>query len=547
MTVTMTNSRTILTTLSIILLFFSRGVYSQQPDPIDAIHYDFTISLPVSGKSISGNARIDVRRYYQADSVALNLIDLRVDSVLVDGTRCDFSYDKSIIQIPLPPHTTSPWDTVHLQIVYNGIVHDGLVIRPDDRGRWSAFGDNWPERARFWIPCVDRPNDKATVTWRVIAPTDRTVVANGEFLEKVGLPDSSGNKYSLTVWKESHPISTYLMVIAVGTLAKYSLPASPTSSGGRVPVQQSVYVQPEVLDFLPGPFRCANDIVGYFSSIIAPFPYEKLAHVQSSTRYGGMENASAIFYADRGFQNRTMGPGVIAHETAHQWFGDAVTEKEWSHLWLSEGFATYFQELWDQHEFGDSTFKAEMMRTREEIIRSKVVRERPVIDTLQTDPMRLLDVNSYQKGAWVLHMLRSTLGDSVFYSSLRSYYAKYRDGNALTDDLEQEFENASHKHLRWFFDQWLRRPGFATVSSSWTYDEQSKQVHLTVEQSGDFPPYRFPLTCAVVTTAGKLVRERFTVEALPRDSLTFDHSFEKSPREVVLDPDVELLARFLPD
>src|SRR5256884_6288851 len=137
------------------------------------------------------------------------------------------------------------------------------------------------------------------------------------------------------------------MVIAAAPLYEYDL--GETACGlalvGRC-VHQWVYVEPRLADFLPGPFRSAADIVSYFGSLVGPFPYERLAHLESSTRFGGMENATAIFYADQPFRKRTMTDGVVAHETAHQWFGDAVTETEWSHLWLSEGFATYFARLW---------------------------------------------------------------------------------------------------------------------------------------------------------------------------------------------------------
>lgn len=329
-----------------------------------------------------------------------------------------------------------------MQVEYGGTVLDGLLIQQDIYGRWTAFGDSWPERARYWLPCIDHPGDKATVGWNIIAPSDRSVVTNGTFVKTTILPNLSSRSRALSVWRESKPISTYLMVIAVAPFAEFMPPSSMIA---RSPIHQAVYVEPEILDFLPGPFKYADDIIDYYSKIIAPFPYEKLAHIQSSTKYGGMENASAIFYADDGFTHRMMGPGVIAHETAHQWFGDAVTEREWSHLWLSEGFATYFEELWTQHMFGDSAFRLEMITIREEIIRAKVVCERPVIDTLETNLVALLNENSYQKGAWVLHMLRSLVGDSTFFSSIRSYCATYQHSTAVTDDLEKQFEKISHR------------------------------------------------------------------------------------------------------
>src|SRR5207237_588259 len=165
----------------------------------------------------------------------------------------------------------------------------------------------------------------------------------------------------LTRWREAKPIAPYLMVIAAAPLTKLDL--GNTACGlaeMRRCVAQSVYVAPEQRKVLPGAFAKAGDIARYFATRIAPFPYEKLAHLQSATRFGGTQNASAIFYSDDLFRNRGANDeGVIAHETAHQWFGDAVTEREWPHLWLSEGFATYFAALWALHAHGDSAFRAE--------------------------------------------------------------------------------------------------------------------------------------------------------------------------------------------
>src|SRR5205814_251167 len=155
--------------------------------------------------------------------------------------------------------------------------------------------------------------------------------------------------------------------------------------------------------------------------------YEKLSHLQSSTRFGGMENASAIFYSDAGFRRRSMTDQVVAHETAHQWFGDAVTERDWAHLWLSEGFATYFAALWTRAARGDSAFRAQMAGVRGSVLAdTTAVTHRPVIDSIETNFLALLNRNSYEKGGFVLHMLRAQVGERAFFDALRSYYAKYK-------------------------------------------------------------------------------------------------------------------------
>jgi aminopeptidase N len=309
-------------------------------------------------------------------------------------------------------------------------------------------------------------------------------------------------------------------------------------------VHQTVYFAPEVRDFLPGPFRYAPDVVSYFASLVGPFPYEKLAHLQSATRFGGMENATAIFYADEGFRARSMGPGVIAHETAHQWFGDAVTEREWGHLWLSEGFADYFEQLWWRHAFGDSAFRADMREKRDKIVASPVTALRPVLDTAQTRYLELLNTNSYDKGAWTLHMLRSLVGDSAFFAGVRSYVARYRHRTALTDDFRAEVERAAGRPLGWFFDQWLRRPGYAELATAWRYDPARRRVTLEVTQGARFAPYRFPLAVELRLADGTARRTRVEVPAESRSTIELPVELSSPPARVVLDPDVEVLATF---
>lgn len=510
---------------------------------IDVVDYDLTLDLPERGADIDARAVLAIRRSAPVDTLVLDLVELRVDSVLVDRHPVRFSRSDSTIRVPIGQVAT---DSFTIAIRYGGEVRDGLIVRTDSLGRWTGFGDNWPNRARNWIPSVDHPSDKATVTWTVRAPSDRKVVANGGLLEETPLTVARGAvPRTLTRWREARPIPVYLMVIAAAPLVRYELGRAGCGRGEfDACVRQSVYVAPELRDYLPGPFENASAIVRLFSELIAPFPYEKLAHLQSSTRFGGMENAGAIFYSDAAFRRRSVGTGLIAHETAHQWFGDAVTEREWPHVWLSEGFASYFAELWVERAGGDSAFRERMRVLRDEIIKSPVTADRPVIDSTQPNLLALLNTNSYQKGAWTLHMLRALVGDSAFFRGLRSYYFANRHSTALTDDLRRAVEGSSGRPLGWFFDQWLRRPGFADVTTSWRYDAGARRVVATVTQGGPFAPYRFPLTVAVTDAAGRERRAMIEVPAGAKATLTVPLELSAAPRGVVFDPDVRVLATF---
>ena len=508
---------------------------------VDVIDYAITIDLPDTGSVIRGDALLTVKRTARVDTLVLDLRALRVTRVLVNDRERRTRRTDSTIHVPLPRGDSG---TFRVRVAYTGRVTDGLIVRRDSLRRWTYFGDNWPNRARFWIPSVDHPSDKATVTWIVRAPRNRTVVANGRLVETRTI-GTGAQRRTLTRWRESKPIPTYLMVIGAAPMIRHDL--GETACGlaeMQRCVQQSVYVAPERKAVLPGHFAKAGEMVRHFASLVGPYPYEKLAHLQSSTRFGGMENATAIFYDDRLFRRPNgVGEGLIAHETAHQWFGNAVTEREWPHLWLSEGFATYFAALWTEKAHGDSAFRAEMANIRRIIVNDTVaVAKRPVIDTIETDLMGLLNRNSYQKGGFVLHMLRSELGDSAFFGGVRRYFERHRHGTALSADLQRALEESSGRQLGAFFDQWLRRPGFPEVEVAWATDSASRSIGVTVTQADRFGAFEFPLRLALTDSAGTVRHVEFAVPAVPETRLQLPIS--GNVRSIEVDPDVQLLGRF---
>ena len=537
---------------AVFLLSFTATVVGAQATPspaaaaptyqpgIDVVDYDITLELPDTGAFLRGDVTVTLRRAKGVSQARLNLVDgLTVRRVEVGGRQVSATHAGGRVGVPLDDLA----DSVQVRVVYDGAVTDGLVVRKDAKGRWTWFGDNWPDRARQWLPTVDHPSDKATVSFTVVAPEGRTVVANGSLLStrRIG---RGGRMMTETRWRESRPIATYLMVIAAAPLERFDLPDAECHRGDQGQcVQQSVYVLPEVTPWLPGPFASAPSIVALFERLIGPFPYEKLAHLQSSTRFGGMENASAIFYDDMLFADRTLKDGLIAHETAHQWFGDAVTEREWGHVWLSEGFATYFAALWTRSASGDAAYRAEMASIRERILTDSVVATRPVLDTAETRYLALLNANSYQKGGYILYMLHQQLGDSAFFGGVRSYYATYRHGTALSIDLQHELERSSRVPLGQFFDQWLRRPGVATPAIGWVHDAHTGVVTIRVVQAGPQRAYELALPIAVVDAAGTSSRVMVKVPAQADVAITLPTRYLTRPRSIVFDPDDVMLAR----
>jgi len=510
---------------------------------LDVLHYHFAVDFSPRAvdDTVAVTTVITVGRSAGADTLVLDLRPaMRVEAVAVNGAPVVAARDAATVRVPLPPGRR---DTLQVTVRARGLPADGLILRRDSAGTATAFADHFPDRARHWLPTVDHPSDKATVEWTVRAPATHRVVANGELQEETPVPASSGHPAMLlTRWRSARPLYTAVMVIGVAPFARVEL--GNTACGlGELPgcVPQSVWITPDVRDYVPGPFARAGEMVALFARLVAPFPYEKLAHVQSSTRYGGMENASAIFYADNIYRRRSMSEGLIAHETAHQWFGDAVTTREWPHVWLSEGFATYFAALWAEHSRGDTALVAALRAMRQDVLDSRVTFAKPVVDEALADLKDVLNSNVYEKAGFTLHMLRLEVGDSAFFRAIRSYYGTHRHANALTEDFQREVEATAGRPLDWFFDQWLRRPGVAELAVRWQWDAGQRALVLTVSQGARVAPYRLSLALDVTDASGRVRRVRAQLPAARVATVPIPLALDGAPRDVTFDPDASLL------
>jgi aminopeptidase N len=516
---------------------------------IDVVHYDLEIGLPAPGGStIQGLATLLLTPAHAGVVEAvLDLTGLAVDEVTVDGARRDHVYRDGRLAVPLDVRA-SPADTYRVQVRYHGVPDDGLVFRRNVHGRPAVFADNWPNRARFWFPSVDDPSDKATVAFTVHAPTAWRVVANGAEVgaPTEGPPTGSGAPRRTWRWSMDVAASPYNFVIGaadleaipLGTAACGSAPASPRDDGC---IEVSAWLFREDTAQAHRSFRRAPEMVDYYAELVGPFAFEKLAHVQSATRFGGMENASAIFYTEEGLASGRDMEGTVAHETAHQWFGDDVTESEWPELWLSEGFATYFGHLFFEHADGVEEFRRRMEESRRDYLSSGVTGQ-PVIARDELDLFALLNANNYPKGAWVLHMLRGILGDEAFFEGIRTYYRRYGGRTVTTDDFRQVMESVASTDLRWFFDQWLHQPGYPVLNVDWSWDAEAAETTVTVEQvqNAAWPVFRLPLQIAI--DGGEEGARRHDVEVVGRvQRFRFPAAVE--PAGVSLDPDGWVLKR----
>jgi len=496
---------------------------------VDVRHYDFDVDLTgLADSLLVARATIDLRAAPGSDHVDLDFVGLNVDSVRIAGRRVPFAQGPDLLRVR--PDGGIEGETT-VEVFYGGTPRDGLFIAPDPAGHLTAFVDNWPNRARWWFPSNDHPPDKATAEFRVRAPDGYAVVANGRRL---------GAEDGVWRWRTDVEIPAYTMVIGVARFERVDLgraacDAAPEAADGEC-VTVSVWALAGGGEYGEHRFALAPDMLDFYTEMFGPYPYEKLAHVQSSTRFGGMENSSAIFYAMSGWAEREMGESVIAHETVHQWFGDHVTPETWSHLWVSEGFATYFAAVYFGERDGPEAFREAMENGRRAIIGSDAS-NRPVVDE-RPDLFGLLNTNSYPKGAWILHMLRSMLGDEAFFAAVRAYYADHAGGSAGTDDVRRAMEGASGEDLRWFFDQWAYAPGFPRLEVTTRPVEGATILTLEQVQPADWPTFRLPLEIELRAADGRTERRELLMEGR-REMLRLDGGFEAD--DVTIDPDGELL------
>jgi aminopeptidase N len=516
------------------------------PD-VDVIHYEVEVGL---GTDSVFAAIVDVRAVVvRAGGVLpLDFTGLAIQEVALDGRPAPYTHEAGVLRVALTGRAAG--DTVVARVRYGGVPDDGLILGESVHGDRTAFVDNWPNRTRFWLPTVDHPADKATVRYTVHAPAEWKVIANG-WLARDGAPTPAGaigpaaGPRRTWVWEVGVPISTYNMVIGaaelevrtVGLAACGSAPASRRADGC---VEVTYWVYPEDVEKAAPSFRRAAEMVDWFTETIGPYPFEKLANVQSATRFGGMENASAIFYSERGIASGRSIEGTVSHEIAHQWFGDAVTEADWHHLWLSEGFATYFGALFFEAADGVEDFRGRMEQSRQRILGSADT-DRPIVDEEETDLFALLNDNNYPKGGWVLHMLRGLIGDEAFFAGIRSYYARHLHSAVLSEDFQAVMEEASGRELGWFFAQWLHAPGYPTfdVATEWAAASGGSGGTLTVRvrqvQKDAWPTFRVPIELLVVQD-GREHRSR--VEVSGRETVfRVDLPGRTAPSRVVLDPD----------
>lgn len=496
-------------------------------EAIDIRHYRFALELNDSTDRIAGETQIDIRFRKPVSEFELDLTTpnsagkgMKVESVTLNGSP--LSFEQKNDRLAVRGNSFVDGQDAKITVRYAGIPLDGLIIGKNKFGDRGFFGDNWPNRAHHWLPVIDHPYEKATCEFIVTAPDHYTVIGTGIRMEESMIDRNR----KLTHWKTGVAIPTKVMVVGVARFAVEYL-----GKVSDVPLESWVYPQNRKEGFAD--YAIAAKPLAYFIDQVGPYPFEKLANVQSKTKFGGMENAGNIFYFENSVTGKGNIEGLVAHEVAHQWFGDSASEADWFHVWLSEGFATYYAHLYAEHAYGSQRLADDMRADRESVLKFDVKRPEPIVNPAITELTTILSTHTYQKASWFLHMLRNRVGDNVFREGVRAYYKKFQTGNALTDDFRAVMEQTSGQDLKSFFDQWLFRAGHPRLSMSWTYDAIKKEVVINLQQHQEKP---YVLDVELQVGPDKIERL-----ALTTSKQQFRIPSPSRPTQVVIDPQTRLL------
>ncbi len=502
---------------------------------IDVKHYVFKLILSDADNEITGTTMVTLSfKEAGMQNFRLDFINkttarkdkgMVVDAVSSSSAAVKYTHQNDELIISLPAPSTKN-QTLTFTIQYHGVPFDGLRIGNTKLGDRSFFNENWPNRGRHWLPIVDHPYDKASSEFIVKAPSHYKVVSNGLLLEESEL----GNQTRLTHWKQSVPVSSWLFVLGVADFAVKYVDEFRGKS-----IQTWVYAKNREAGFYDFD-EPTKKVLEFYSNYVGPYAYEKLANIQTPSVNGGMETSSAIFYGEdlvtgkRDERTRN----VVIHEIAHQWFGNAITETTWDDAWLSEGFATFFTLLFIENEYGKEEYTKGIIKARKSVYDMSV--KMPNFSIVSERTAEKEDVTSgitYQKGAWVIHMLRDLIGEKNFKKGIQNYYAKYFNANTTTDEFRTEMEKVSGKDLKLFFKQWLYQPINPTINANWTYNASTKKLQIRLNQAQQFL-YNVPVEIGYYKK-GSTTPTILTMNLKDKDQV-FSFPLAADPEKLELDP-----------
>ena len=537
--------------------YLSNPYQPAEARPMDLVHTKLRIEPDWQDEELKGEATLTITpHFYPQDSVVVDAHNFDLHKVMlkdsINNVEVSYRYDtqKLVVQLPETYHRT---DTAKLFLDYTArltnLKADNSVA--GSKGMFFINADGkvpgkpkqiWTqgetEYSSHWFPTFDQPNQKTTQEVFITVDTAYQTLSNGKKIYTSRNPDGTRTDY----WRQQQPHAPYLFMLAVGKYSKVQ-----DSWHDSIPV--NYYVEPAYEPYADMIFGETPEMMSYYSQLFDyPYPWAKYSQVAVRDFIAGaMENTTATIHFSgiqhnrREHQHRTY-ETLIAHELIHHWFGNLVTCESWANLAMNESFATYGEHLWMEHAHGDEAAAIQWQNDRRAYLREARRKQVPIVQYHYQSAGSLFDRHRYQKGACVLKMLRSTLGDEAFFQGISRYLHQHEYQPVEHHDLRLALEAVSGKDLKWFFDQWFRSPGHPVLDIRQVYDSAQQRVNLIVRQQQDTttkPVYRLPLTVDVHHGGGKVTTHQVEVtDAL--DTLRFQAA--ERPQLLNFDAEKVLLA-----
>ena len=508
------------------------------------VYLDLDVQLEV--KKLAGRAKItfsSIKKELQ--SIFLECCELKIERVTSErGGVLKFKQNDRGVKIYLAESLgRDQSSTINLDYQV-GDPRLGLYFTgPDEHypnKLWQVWSQGQDEDNKYWFPCVDHPREKVTSEIRVKVDKPYVVVSNGVLKDR----HEDGDGRLVYHWSMEKPHSIYLISLAIGAFNELS------DCFEDIPL--SFYVPEGREEEGQRSFEKTADIMRFFSEktrIRYPYPQYSQVIAQDFI-FGGMENTTATTLTEMTLHDERAhldftSEYLVAHELAHQWFGDLITSKSWSHSWLHEGFATYFDLLYTEHSKGEDEFYYRLLENRETYFEEHDSKyKRSIVTNVYSQPIDLFDMHLYPGSAARLHMLRRILGEDDWWEIINLFLKQHKDSVVETVDFARCIEEVTGDDYDWFFDQWFFKPGFPLLECSFDYQDQEKTLvfHLKQNQDGEKgqPVFRFPLVVRLVDDQGGKQDVRLQVEEQ-------EHHFyipaDEEPFVVLVDPEDTLLKR----
>lgn len=501
---------------------------------VDVEHIKLEVALDVPGRTIRGRATHTVRALNDGlKTLPFDAIEMRVKGVSVDGAAAKYGYDGAAIEVRLAK-PLSRGQQVDVTIEYEATPRLGLYFIAPDAGYpdkpLQAWTQGQDEDSRYWFPCYDFEGMKQTAEVVATVPGSWYALSNGTLLAEEANSDGSRTFH----WKQDKPLPTYLITLAAGEFSRID--------GTRNGLTIDYFVEPDDVADGQRTFKDTPAMIALFERLTGvSYPWAKYSQVVvRDFVFGGMENTSAttmtrnILVDEKAALDFTS-DDLISHELAHMWWGDLLTCRDWSHGWLNEGFATYFELLWDEDRRGMDEYRQGVLVNMEAYVGERY--RRPIVTRVMREPIDLFDRHLYEKGSLVLHALRGVLGDDQFFRSLKRYCQAHQHGSVITQDLIDAIAAETGRNLEWFFDQWVYKPGHPKFKVSWRWDEATNSASVSVKQTqatdDGTPTFRTPLT--IDFTTGRARPVPFRVESTEAEH-TFVFNLKGKPDLCRFDP-----------